>query len=87
MALVKSNLKNNIKTLLNELKNHEDQDVGIEKFANDLADAIHSYVSAAEVTTNVSTTVNTVLAGTAGGFPVTGTGTGSGSGNGTGGLI
>jgi len=76
MSLVKLNLKNNIKAIMNALKSEEDQDAAIEKFATDLADAIHSYVSAAEVSTNVTT----VLAGTAGAYPIAGSGSGSGVG-------
>jgi primosomal protein N'' len=70
MALVKQNLKTEIKNMLNDLKNETDQAVAIEMFAERLATIIDNYIRSATVTTTVTGTDAT-------GTPVTGTGTGT----------
>ncbi len=70
MALVKSKLKAQIKSLLNELKTEEDQDASIEKFADRLSACIDEYIKSATVNTSV---VGSSVSGGA----VTGTGTGT----------
>lgn len=49
MALNKGTLKSAIIGLLNDLKDEEDQPAAIEKFADQLSDAIDSYVRTAQV--------------------------------------
>lgn len=76
MALDKAGLKNNIKGILNSLKNYDGsngktQDDAIEKFSTDLSNAIDTFVKTGTVTTNVNVTGVT-----------TGTGTTSGVGSG-----
>ncbi len=82
MALDKTGLKNNIEALLTTLKDYdgtgdETQAKAIEKFANDLANAIDTYVK----TATVATTVATVVIGTLPAGPVAASGSGSGTGN------
>ncbi|WP_136464947.1 hypothetical protein [Flagellimonas onchidii] len=49
MALVRSTLKNEIKTLLNDLKDDLNQDSAIEKYAEELSLAVDNYVKSAIV--------------------------------------
>lgn len=57
MALNKVALKNGIKGILNELKTREDNQAdAIDYFATELSDIIDTYVKAAEVKTQVTTT-------------------------------
>jgi predicted HTH domain antitoxin len=49
MALVRATLKNEIKTLLNDLKDDLNQDNAIEKYAEKLSLAVDNYVKSATV--------------------------------------
>jgi len=70
MALVKQTLENEIRGILNSLKNETDQATAIDEFANRLATAIDNYIKTATVTT-------TVTGASQSGGAVTGTGTGT----------
>lgn len=50
MPLVKATLVNQIKSIMNALKTEEDQNAAIDKFANDLATAVDTYIKSATVT-------------------------------------
>lgn len=83
MSLDKSGLITNITTLLNALKDYDGsggqtQADAITKFANDLADAIDTYVKTATVSTNVTVASVTLVTP---GVGASGPGTGSGSGS------
>lgn len=49
MALVTEHLKQDIKRVLNNLKNDTDQDNAIEKYADQLSKAIEIYVKSANI--------------------------------------
>lgn len=49
MALVKATLKNDIKSILNELKDELNQKNAIEKFAEKLSTAIDAYIKSGDV--------------------------------------
>jgi hypothetical protein len=66
MPLVQETLKTEIKSLLNSLKSEINQEQAIDKFANDLTQAIDAYIKTATVT---------VTGTSQSGGPVTGTGT------------
>ena len=75
MALLKATLETQIKGALKLGSSGASQD----DVARSLANAIHSYVSAAEVTTQVTTDVTGTFLGTGSG-PVKGSGSGIGKG-------
>ena len=61
--LLKANLKTDIKAIFNNLKNEENQDIAIEKFATDLSNAIYDFTTSGLVTVNgTSQTGGTVIA-------------------------
>jgi hypothetical protein len=84
MALDKAGLKANIKNLIDSLKTYDgespgqSQDDAVEKFANDLANAIDTFVKTATVSTSVTVTS---VSGVTTGPGVSGPGAGNGSGS------
>lgn len=84
MALDKTTLKASIKSLMETLKTWDGQTAGqtqadaTEKFANDLSNAIDTYIKTATVSTNVTVaSVSLVTPGVGVSGPGTGTGTGT----------
>lgn len=49
MALNKAQLKSDIKTMLNELKEDLNQEAAIERYASQLAEAVDNYVKTAQI--------------------------------------
>lgn len=49
MALNKTQLKSDIKTMLNELKEDLNQEAAIERYASQLAEAVDNYVKTAQI--------------------------------------
>jgi hypothetical protein len=76
MPLLKKTLETNIKAAL-KIGSASGSE---EEVARSLADAIHTYVSAADVSTTVTTTTTGTFVGTGSG-PTTGTGAGTGKGS------
>lgn len=75
MALVKTTLKSELVTMLNQMLRETDKNASVEKFADKLATAIDNYIKTATVTVAFPIPVSVVPGTGIGGTTATGTGT------------